>query len=54
MCSYVYVYHQCTVPIIPRVINETNDTSNFEAYPDSDEEAPMPVYGDGADPFAGF
>ena len=50
----MYVYHQCTVPIIPRVINETNDTSNFEAYPDSDEEAPMPVYGDGADPFAGF
>ena len=44
-----------TVPIIPRVGAEAaSDTSNFEAYPDSEEEAPMPVYEDDTDPFAGF
>ncbi|KAI9911231.1 hypothetical protein PsorP6_009397 [Peronosclerospora sorghi] len=39
-------------PIIPRVGN-ANDTSNFDPYPDSMEDAIVPVY-DGEDPFAEF
>jgi len=39
-------------PIIPRVSGAA-DTSNFDPYPDSVEEAPMPVYS-GKDPFADF
>ena len=41
-----------TAAIIPRVSGAT-DTSNFDPYPDSVEEAPMPVYS-GRDPFAEF
>ncbi|KAI9911234.1 hypothetical protein PsorP6_008894 [Peronosclerospora sorghi] len=39
-------------PIIPRVGN-ANDTSNFDPYPDSMEDAIVPVY-DSEDPFAEF
>ncbi|KAI9907417.1 hypothetical protein PsorP6_004593 [Peronosclerospora sorghi] len=39
-------------PIIPRVGN-ANDTSNFDPYADSMEDAIVPVY-DGEDPFAEF
>ncbi|KAI9909086.1 hypothetical protein PsorP6_014810 [Peronosclerospora sorghi] len=39
-------------PIIPRVGN-ANDTSNFDPYPDSMEDAIDPVY-DGEDPCAEF
>ena len=40
------------VPIVPQVTGET-DTSNFDPYPDSVEEAPIPVYR-GNDPFEAF
>ncbi|KAG7392296.1 hypothetical protein PHYPSEUDO_001400 [Phytophthora pseudosyringae] len=39
-------------PIIPRV-GTANDTSNFDPYPDSMEDAIVPVY-NGKDPFAEF
>ena len=38
-----------TGPIIPEV-NGANDTSNFDPYPDSEEEAAVPDY-QGVDPF---
>ena len=41
-----------TPPIVPRVKGET-DTSNFDPYPDSAEEAPEPQFA-GADPFEEF
>jgi len=40
-------------PIIP-VTNGDNDTSNFDPYPESLEEAPLPVYGNASDPFVDF
>lgn len=41
-----------TAPIIPRVSGKA-DTSNFDPYPDSVDEAPSPVYS-GKDPFQDF
>eukprot|EP00500_Bicosoecida_sp_ms1_P013981 CAMPEP_0203817846 /NCGR_PEP_ID=MMETSP0115-20131106/28697_1 /ASSEMBLY_ACC=CAM_ASM_000227 /TAXON_ID=33651 /ORGANISM="Bicosoecid sp, Strain ms1" /LENGTH=330 /DNA_ID=CAMNT_0050726791 /DNA_START=106 /DNA_END=1098 /DNA_ORIENTATION=+ len=41
-----------TAPVIPRVSGAT-DTSNFDPYPDSVEEAPDPVFS-GKDPFEDF
>jgi len=41
-----------TAPIIPRVSGKA-DTSNFDPYPDSVDEAPVPVYS-GKDPFSEF
>lgn len=41
-----------TAPIIPRVSGKA-DTSNFDPYPDSVEDAPCPVYS-GKDPFTDF
>lgn len=42
-----------TAAMIPRVSN-TTDTSNFEAYPDSLEEAGVPQIKDSRDPFEDF
>jgi len=39
-------------PVIPNVKGK-HDTSNFDPYPESVEEAPLPVY-TGKDPFVGF
>ena len=41
-----------TAPIIPLIKDDT-DTSNFDPYPDSIEEAPAPAFS-GKDPFAEF
>uniref|UniRef100_A0AAV1UYC6 cAMP-dependent protein kinase catalytic subunit n=1 Tax=Peronospora matthiolae TaxID=2874970 RepID=A0AAV1UYC6_9STRA len=43
---------RCAAPIIPRV-GSASDTSNFDSYPDSTEDAMVPVY-NGRDPFADF
>ena len=43
---------EMTGPIIPLVKDDT-DTSNFDPYPDSVNEAPVPVF-QGKDPFAEF
>jgi serine/threonine protein kinase len=40
-------------PILPTV-KADDDTSNFDPYPDSDEETPLPEYEDGVDPFEDF
>jgi hypothetical protein len=39
-------------PIVPAVAGAT-DTSNFDPYPESKEEAALPTYS-GKDPFEGF
>jgi serine/threonine protein kinase len=44
---------QLTAPIIPSVSGDA-DTSNFDPYPDSLEEAPLPVLGQNKDPFVDF
>jgi hypothetical protein len=44
---------QLAAPIVP-VVSTENDTSNFDPYPDSLEEAPLPSLGQGKDPFADF
>jgi len=44
---------QATAPIIPRVSGAT-DTSNFDPYPDSVEQAAIPNYAGGKDPFEDF
>lgn len=44
---------QLPAPIVPTV-NGDADTSNFDPYPDSLEEAPMPVLGNNKDPFLEF
>ena len=40
-------------PIIPTVSSDA-DTSNFDPYPDSLEEPPLPVFGNSKDPFLDF
>ena len=47
------VQRQLTAPIVPAVSGEA-DTSNFDPYPDSLEEAPLPVLGQNKDPFLEF
>eukprot|EP00606_Chrysophyceae_sp_TOSAG23-5_P001411 GSChrysophyteH2.ASY1.ANO1.194.1 assembled CDS len=47
------VKKELSAPIVPTVSGEA-DTSNFDPYPDSLEEAPMPVLGQGKDPFLEF
>lgn len=44
---------QLQAPVVPAVAGEA-DTSNFDPYPDSLEEAPMPVLGQNKDPFVEF
>eukprot|EP00605_Chrysophyceae_sp_TOSAG23-4_P002717 GSChrysophyteH1.ASY1.ANO1.2996.1 assembled CDS len=46
-------FDQLSAPIVPTVSGDA-DTSNFDPYPDSLEEAPMPVLGQGKDPFLEF
>ena len=40
-------------PVVPSVSGDA-DTSNFDPYPDSLEEAPLPVLGAQKDPFTEF
>jgi len=47
------VERQLPAPIVPAVSSEA-DTSNFDPYPDSLEDAPMPVMGQNKDPFLEF
>lgn len=44
---------QLPAPIVPPVTSDA-DTSNFDPYPDSLEEAPLPVLGQNKDPFLEF
>lgn len=44
---------KATGPVIP-LVKDQFDTSNYEAYPDSIEEAPISVCTSGADLFASF
>ena len=44
---------KATGPVIP-LVKDQYDTSNYEAYPDSIEEAPISVCTSGADLFASF
>jgi protein kinase A len=41
-------------PIVPSVTKGESDTSNFDPYPDSLEEAPMPEFEHAKDPFSDF
>jgi protein kinase A len=45
---------QHVAPIIPSISAGEDDTSNFDPYPDSLEEALMPDLGTGKDPFTDF
>ena len=45
---------QYTPPIVPSVAGGEGDTSNFDPYPDSIEEAPLPNLGANKDPFTEF
>ena len=45
---------QHVAPIVPLISAGEADTSNFDPYPDSLEEAPMPNMGAGKDPFTDF
>jgi serine/threonine protein kinase len=47
------IQRQLPVPVKP-VVASDEDTSNFDPYPDSLEEAPMPSLGSGPDPFSDF
>ena len=47
------VERQLPAPIVPAVSSEA-DTSNFDPYPDSLEDAPMPMIGQNKDPFLEF
>lgn len=40
-------------PVIPSVAGE-NDTSNFDGYPDDEEEPPIPTFNQTRDPFLDF
>ncbi len=44
---------QLPAPIVPTVSGDA-DTSNFDPYPDSLEEPPLPVFGNAKDPFLDF
>jgi len=44
---------ELSAPIIP-LFSEESDTSNFDSYPESDEEAEIPRYIDNKDPFHNF
>jgi serine/threonine protein kinase len=46
------VNRELSAPVIPLVKDDT-DTSNFDPYPDSVDEAPLPVFS-GKDPFQDF
>lgn len=45
--------YKLAAPIIPTLTGSA-DTSNFDEYSDSDEDAPYPEYPDGTDPFVDF
>jgi protein kinase A len=45
---------QHVAPIIPSITGGEGDTSNFDPYPDSLEEAPIPDLGQSKDPFSEF
>ena len=52
--DWLSVYNRTqSVPIVP-VVSSESDTSNFDQYPENEEDPPIPIYGQNKDPFLDF